>query len=68
MAASPVIQAFRVYVSGRAQTFDDVDDAVAFLRAEAVHNRIGQISFETAHLSKRDYRLEVRRQEARLTP
>lgn len=67
-ATADLIPVFRVYVSGdhaTRQTFDDLDATMSYLRAQALHEHITNLRFETAHLSMAEYRAEVLMQEER---
>lgn len=61
----PEIQAFRVYVSGVASTFRELDNAIAYVRAEALHNRIENLALASVTLDLSEYEREVAEQEER---
>jgi hypothetical protein len=63
--SEPQIQAFRVFVSGAPSTFDSIDTALDFIRAEAVHNRIEHLTMESVRLDLADYNREVAQQEGK---
>ncbi len=57
------IQAYRIYVSGVASTFGQLDDALAYARAEAFHNRIENIAFASVSMDLSEYEREIAEQE-----
>ncbi len=61
----PDIQAYRVYVSGVPSTFGDIDSAMAFVRAESIHNNIPNLAFESTTMDLTAYQREVTEQEDR---
>jgi hypothetical protein len=67
MMPPDLITVFRVFASGEAQTFDDMDSAVAYLKSQAEHSEAllySPLTLESAKVTIEQYRYEVDRQEA----
>jgi hypothetical protein len=61
-----LVTVFKVLVSGEPHIFDDIDSAVAYLRAQALNSQAlsnSPLVIESSKISIEQYRLEVEKQD-----
>lgn len=63
MEETALITVFRVFVSGEPATFDKIDDAIYYLRSQAIYNKIESLSVQSINMTIKEYKLEVEKQE-----
>lgn len=66
MMSPDLITVFRVFASGEPQTFDDLDTAMAYMRAQAANSEVLKsqpLTLESSQLTIKQYRFEVDGQE-----
>lgn len=64
--STDIITVFRVLVSGEPHTFDELDSAMEYMRAQAAFSKAldnSRLIIESAQVSIDQYRLEVDKQE-----